>query len=114
MGYPSTRRWMIALVAVAAIFPGAPLALLTIKAQRVAAFENSLSVGLNADALNRIAAAQGVKAGSFYGQPPNVRIFRVSQTWRFGTPCDDVVFEKLIFENGRLERWGEDDTVACM
>jgi hypothetical protein len=100
--------------AIMAIFLGVPMTLSLGKAQRIAAFESRLSIGRTPDGIKKLAAASGVKIGSFNGQPKNIMFVQISDTWRFGTPCDDVVYEKLVFENGHLQRWATEDTDSCM
>jgi hypothetical protein len=114
MEEPWMRKWVVLLGLIVVALLSVPIVLSAIKAQRVAFFENKLSVGQTVNDVQSVAAAQGLKIATFYGQPKNVLIFTVSRTWRFGTPCDDVVFENLIFENGRLKRWAPDVTSTCM
>ena len=86
---------------------------LAVSRQKEAAFTGRLSIGQSKEQVETIIKSQHLGVGSFYGQASNLIIVQISRRSRIGTACDEVLYERLLFQNDGLSEWFSWPTQTC-
>lgn len=98
---------MLGVVALEAI----PLGLSRLKESH---FTSTLRFGeTRANVMNTL-QTQHLKLATFFGQSRSLVIVDISQRWRVGTACDEVLYERLEFDADALARWSPWISSTCI
>lgn len=79
-----------------------------------AAFVGQLRIGQTRNEVVNIVQKNHLKLATFHFQRADQLIVEISDRYRLGTPCNEILYERLTFDADGLVTWSPWPTQSCM